>query len=150
MSIFEIQTPQHSIGFQFWKLHMQWQKKVADTLSPHQITHTQFVILASIAWFEEQSVSPSQAQVCKLTNLEKMTFSKAIRQLETMHLVYRTRNITDARSFSLSLSTQALVILPQLMHIIESIDKEVFGPLKEHDKQLFIQSLIILNKKAAD
>lgn len=147
MSIFEIQTPQQSIGFQFWKLHMQWQKKVADTLSSQQITHTQFVTLAAIAWFEEQNISPSQAQVCKLMSLEKMTFSKAIRQLETMHLVYRKKSEVDARSFLLSLSEQAILILPQLMHAIENLDKSFFGVLNKYEKQQFNQALLKLNKE---
>ena len=28
MSIFDIQTPQESVGFQFWKLHNKWFKQV--------------------------------------------------------------------------------------------------------------------------
>jgi len=60
MSIFEIQTPQESVGFQFWKLHQQWYKRVTAVLTPYAITHTQFVMMASIAWFEEQGTKLSR------------------------------------------------------------------------------------------
>ena len=145
MSIFDVQTPQESLGFQFWKLHAQWQKRVAEVLVPFNITHTQFVILASIAWFEEQKISPSQAQVAKLMNLEKMTFSKAVRQLETKKLVKRKVSKKDARVRSLSLKPKALETVPQAMLAIEAIDKEVFGALGDH-KQTFNKILLILNK----
>ena len=145
MSIFDVQTPQASIGFQFWKLHNQWQKRVSDILSPYGITHTQFVMMASIAWFEEQSISPSQAQVAKLMNLEKMTFSKAVRQLEKKGLVKRKKSKTDGRVWCLSLKNKALEIIPLAMQDIENVDKNIFGALGDH-KQTFSKILLILNK----
>ncbi|MDX8388625.1 MAG: MarR family winged helix-turn-helix transcriptional regulator [Ghiorsea sp.] len=145
MSIFDVQTPQQSVGFQFWKLHTQWQKKVHEILLPHGITHTQFVMLASIAWFEEQGVSPSQAQVGALMNLEKMTFSKAVRQLEANKLVIRKKSKEDARKRCLSLTAQALTLVPKAMQDVETIDKKIFGALGEH-KQTFNKILLMLNK----
>jgi len=145
MSIFDVQTPQQSIGFQFWKLHAQWQKKVGEILAPFNITHTQFVMMASIAWFEEQGISPSQAQVAKLMNLEKMTFSKAIRQLESKKMVKRSKSKKDARLRCLSLEAQALEIVPLAMQAIAEVDIEIFGALGEH-KQTFSKILLILNK----
>lgn len=145
MSIFDIQTPQESIGFQFWKLHQQWQKRVSKALEPYHITHTQFVIMASIAWFEEQNKQPSQAQVTKLMSIDKMAFSKAVRQLEERGMVKRKQSKTDARARSLSLTTKAMDIIPQAMQAIESVDHEVFGALGER-KQTFNKILLLLNK----
>jgi DNA-binding MarR family transcriptional regulator len=146
MSIFEIQTPQESVGFQFWKLHQQWYKRVATALTPYAITHTQFVMMASIAWFEEQGTQPSQAQVGTLMNLDKMAFSKAVRQLETKGYVKRKRSKQDGRAFNLSLTNKALDIVPQAMQAIESVDKDVFGALGER-RQTFNKILLLLNKK---
>ena len=148
MSIFDVQTPQQSIGFQFWKLHQQWQKRVGNALKPYRITHTQFVMMASIAWFSEQSTQPSQAQVTRLMNIDKMAFSKAIRQLEARGLVKRKPSKKDARIKALSLSKKALIILPQAILAIENIDKEVFSSLGEH-KQTFNKILLMLNKGLA-
>ncbi len=148
MSIFEVQTPQESVGFQFWKLHQQWYKRVSNILKPYAITHTQFVMMASIAWFQEQNVQPSQAQVGKLMNLDKMAFSKAVRQLEAKGYVQRKKSKADARAFQLSLTSKALEIVPQAMRAIESIDKEVFGALGER-RQTFNKILLLLNKALA-
>jgi DNA-binding MarR family transcriptional regulator len=145
MSIFDHQTPQQSVGFQFWKLHVQWQKSVNGALAPHHITHTQFVMIASIAWFEEQGLSPSQAEVGKLMNLEKMTFSKAVRQLEDHGFVTRQKSKKDARKRCLSLTPKALATIPQAMQDVEAVDKAIFGALGEH-QQTFNKILLMLNK----
>jgi DNA-binding MarR family transcriptional regulator len=147
MSIFEIQTPQESVGFQFWKLHQKWQKYADKALKPYHITHTQFVMMASIAWFEEQGIQPSQAQVTQLMNMDKMAFSKAVRQLEARGLVKRKQSKKDARIKALSLTKKALIIMPQAILAIESVDKEVFNMLGER-KQTFNRILILLNKSA--
>jgi DNA-binding MarR family transcriptional regulator len=148
MSIFEVQTPQESVGFQFWKLHQQWQKRVNETLKPFQITHTQFVIMASIAWFEEQKVQPYQSQVSSLMNLDKMAFSKAVRQLESQGYVLREKSKQDGRAMSLSLTNKALETVPKAMQAIENVDKGVFGKLGGH-KKTFNQILLMLNKHLA-
>jgi DNA-binding MarR family transcriptional regulator len=147
MSIFDIQTPQKSVGFQFWKLHQQWQKRVTKALEPYHITHTQFVIMASIAWFEEQNKQPSQAQVTKLMSIDKMAFSKAVRQLEERGLVKRKQSKKDARIKALSLTKKSLIIMPQAILAIESVDREIFETLGEH-KQTFSKILLLLNKTA--
>ncbi len=148
MSIFDVQTPQKSVGFQFWKLHQQWQKRVHKALEPYHITHTQFVMMASIAWFEEQGIQPSQAQVTQLMSIDKMAFSKAVRQLEERGLVKRNQSKKDARIKALSLTKKSLIIMPQAILAIESVDKEVFGMLGER-KQTFNRILLLLNKELA-
>ena len=145
MSIFSIQTPQDSVGFQFWKLHQQWQKRVAEALSSYQITHTQFVMMASIAWFGEQHITPSQAQVSALMQIDKMAFSKAIRQLENKGFVLRNKHQQDARIKCLTLTEHALHILPQAMQAIDKVDNKVFS-LGER-KAVFTRILVLLNKK---
>jgi len=145
MSIFDIQTPQQSVGFQFWKLHQKWQKRVLKALEPYHITHTQFVMMASIAWYEEQGIQPSQAQVTQLMSIDKMAFSKAVRQLEERGLVKRKQSKKDARIKALSLTKKSLIIMPQAILAIEFVDKEIFGMLGER-KQTFNKILVLLNK----
>jgi len=145
MSIFDIQTPQQSVGFQFWKLHNKWFKQVNQILKRYHMNHTQFVMMASIAWFEEQGKQPSQAQVSKLMGIDKMAFSKAVRQLETKGMVKREAGKADARIRALSLSKKACVVLPEAMKAVESVDRQVFGILKER-KDTFNKILILLNR----
>jgi len=134
VSSFQIPVPKESIGFQFWKLHNFWQKKISTALQPYKITHTQFVILASIKWFQEHSENPSQRQISSLTGIDKMTLSKAIRRLEELKLVNRIKSKNDTRAILVSLSNNGQEIMPKLVNLVENIDMEVFGVVKDDEK----------------
>ena len=43
----------NSIGLIFWKVSTQWQRKIKENLNKIDLTHTQFVILASIQELSE-------------------------------------------------------------------------------------------------
>ncbi len=137
MSSFKFRTPNESIGLQFWKLHSKWQKKITTALSEHKITHTQFVIMASIMWFQEQAIKPSQAEISQVTGIEKMTLSKAIVRLETQLFVKRVKNNQDTRSISVSLSDKGIKLMPSLLKTVERIDSEVFATKIDSDQVLF-------------
>ncbi len=143
-----INKPKNSVGFQFWRLHNYWQKRIIQELSLYEITHTQFVILASIKWFFEQSKEPTQAEISRLTGIEKMTLSKAIAQLDKMSFVTKYKDNNDTRSICVSLTEKAHKIIPKLIKIVENIDEEVFSTTKEADKDLLNNILLELNKKA--
>lgn len=147
MSSFKFETPQESIGLQFWQLHSQWQKRIASALSPHDVNHTQFVILATILWYQDQSIQPSQAEITKITNIEKMTLSKAIARLEGMLLVTRVKSTVDTRSINVSLTEKARELLPMLVRAVEQVDNEIFAIKDSKNKMLFASILTQLNAK---
>lgn len=147
MSNFKFKTPQESVGLQFWKLHTQWQKKITAELSQYKITHTQFVIMASIMWFQEQSIEPSQAEISKATGIDKMTLSKAIVRLEALLFVKRVKNKQDTRSISVSLKDKGLLLMPTLVGIVEDIDTNFFDTKRASDIVLFSNVIIELLKK---
>jgi len=146
VSSFQASTPKESVGFQFWKLHSFWQKKIANVLKPYEITHTQFVILASIKWFQEQSENPSQRQISGLTRIDKMTLSKAIRRLEELKLVNRIKSKNDTRSILVSLSNDGQEIMPELVNLVENIDTGIFGVEGSDEKKKLNELLFKISR----
>ena len=147
MNNFKFTTPQESIGLQFWRLHQTWQKKITSALSPFKITHTQFVILASIQWYQSQQLKPSQADLSKLTGIGKMTLSKAVIKLETLGFIKKNKSKQDTRAVNIVLTNEALVLIPKLISTVELIDTQVFDLKEESDKVCFQKSLVTLNNK---
>lgn len=148
MSNFKFINPQESIGLQFWKLHAKWQKRITAELSQYKVTHTQFIILASILWFQEQATQPSQADISKVTDIEKMTLSKAIARLEKMSFVKRVKNKHDTRSISVSLTEKGEKLIPLLLDIVENIDTEMFSTKSASDRVLFSNVIMELLKRS--
>jgi len=71
-----------SAGFLLWKMTALWQQRLALVLESLGITQTQYAILASLKWFEENKEPTTQTHLGEHAHIEKMTLSKAIRQLE--------------------------------------------------------------------
>jgi hypothetical protein len=60
------ETPEESPGFLLWRATLSWQRRIRSGLSPHELSHTQFVLLASLWWLEDQcSREPSQARLAR-------------------------------------------------------------------------------------
>ena len=140
-----------SPGFLLWKLTALWQQKLAQVLDGHGITQTQYAILASLRWFEEQGEPPTQAHLAGHTRIDKMTLSKALRRLEAQRLVKRTASKQDSRAVEVAFTARGRRLIPQAVVDIETADAEFFGRLGVRDLatyQALTAALITANSRA--
>jgi DNA-binding MarR family transcriptional regulator len=133
-SPFKYKKADDSAGFLLWKLTALWQRKLAEVLGEFGITQTQYAILASLKWFEEKSEPTTQTHLVEHTKIDKMTVSKAIRNLEQDGLVVREPSITDSRATNVSFTAHGKKIIHKAVIAIENADDEFFSCLSE--KQL--------------
>lgn len=139
-----------SPGFLLWKLTALWQQKLAEVLDAHGITQTQYAILASLRWFEEQGEPPTQAHLSEHTRIDKMTLSKALRRLEAQRLVRRRPSREDSRAMEVAFTARGRKLIPQAVVDIESADAEFFGRLGVEDLaayQALTAALIAANSR---
>jgi len=140
-----------SPGFLLWKLTALWQQELAEVLDAHGITQTQYAILASLRWFEEQGEPPSQAHLAGHTRIDKMTLSKALRRLEAQGLVKRRPAKDDSRAMEVVFTARGRKLIPQAVRDIEAADAEFFGKLGVRDLvayQVLTAALITANATA--
>ena len=139
-----------SPGFLLWKLTALWQQKLAQVLEGHGITQTQYAILASLRWFEEQGEPPTQAHLAGHTRIDKMTLSKALRRLEAQRLVKRSASKHDSRAVEVAFTARGRRLIPQAVVDIETADAEFFGRLGVRDLatyQALTAALITANSR---
>jgi DNA-binding MarR family transcriptional regulator len=122
-----------SPGFLLWKLTALWQQRLAAVLGGYRITQTQYAILASLRWFEEQAEPPTQAHLAEHTRIDKMTLSKALRRLETARLVKRRPSREDSRAVQVAFTARGRTLIQKAVMDIESADAEFFGRLNVAD-----------------
>ena len=73
--------PATSPGFLLWHATLRWQRAMAAALAPHELTHAQFVLLATTWWFGGQGDRPSQARLSELTGSDPRMTSEVVRRL---------------------------------------------------------------------
>jgi DNA-binding MarR family transcriptional regulator len=99
-------------------------------LSPHDLTHVQFVLLASLWWLEERGDGPpSQALLAAHAGTDEMMASQVIRKLEARELVARTRDPVDARARRLGLTPAGQALAIGALADVEAADQAYFAAL---------------------
>lgn len=130
-SPFKHASPDDSPGFLLWKVTGLWQKKLAVILDKFGITQTQYAILASLKWFDEQDELISQSHIAAHAKIDKMTLSKAIRKLELNGLVSREQSAVDNRAVTIRLLPQGKVLVKYAVMAIENADDSFFACLTD-------------------
>jgi DNA-binding MarR family transcriptional regulator len=120
-----------SPGFLLWKITALWQRRLAQVLGEFGITQTQYAIIASLRWFEEQHEPPTQAHLVEHARIDKMTLSKAIRNLEDAGLLLREPSPDDSRAVSVRFTAKGRKLVQQAVLAIERADDEFFSALGE-------------------
>jgi DNA-binding MarR family transcriptional regulator len=131
-STFRYARADDSPGFLLWKIWALWHKKLTQVLSAFHITQTQYAILASLRWFEEQAEPPAQTHLVEHAKIDKMTVSKAVRKLEQAGLVSRGRSESDSRATHVQLSPGGRKIAQRAIEAVENADEEFFACLSKH------------------
>jgi DNA-binding MarR family transcriptional regulator len=130
-SPFKHASPDDSPGFLLWKVTGLWQKKLAVILNEFGITQTQYAILASLKWFDEQGELISQSHIAAHAKIDKMTLSKAIRKLGLNGLVSRERSAVDNRAVTIRLLPKGKALVKHAVVAIENADDSFFACLTD-------------------
>ena len=95
---FGFDKPEDSPGFLLWQTTMVWQRLIKKALEAHDISHAQFVIMATLLWFEAHHYDTTQILIVNWSKLDKMTVSKSLKKLVVQGLVKRMEHQTDTRA----------------------------------------------------
>lgn len=127
---FGFDIPEDSTGFLLWQLTNLWQREIKRALEPFGLTHSQFVLLASIHWLTLQKKDVTQVLLSNHTKIDPMTTSTVLRTLQTKGLIERQEHSTDTRAKSVALTAEGTKIIKQAVKTVEKFDNEFFSKLK--------------------
>lgn len=145
---FGFDKPEDSPGFLLWQTTMVWQRQIKKALEPHQISHAQFVIMATLMWFEAHKYDTTQIVIINQTKLDKMTVSKSLKKLVALGFVRRMEHESDTRAKSVTLTDKGKEIVCTLVSIVEEIDVRFFGSATKPEEQQLIKILVKLIRGA--
>jgi DNA-binding MarR family transcriptional regulator len=118
--------PGRSPGFLLWHATLRWQRGVAAALAPLELTHVQFVLLASTWWLNEHGDHPNQVVLAEFSGADVKMTSQVIRSLERKGLVEREVDPADTRARRLSVTRRGARLAPRSIAAVERVDTEFF------------------------
>lgn len=146
---FKFKTPGESTGFLLWKVNNLWQREIKKTLSRYNLTHTQFVILASAYWLSAENKNViTQTEIANHIGIDKMMTSNVIRTLVSKVLIVRTEHKTDTRAKVIRLTDTGIKILKKSVAEVEDFDSQFFEQLS--DRNGFNGELLRLLRKIGE
>lgn len=140
---FHFKSPKDSPGYLLGQVTMLWQRKLKKVLDPLDLTQTQFVLLAAVAWLSKQSDAVTQIDVANQSNADRMMVSKVLRTLEEKNFITRQEHETDTRAKTIRLTTKGEKVLQKALIEVETADLEFFSAL-ETKLPSFNKNMVVL------
>lgn len=130
--------PEKSPGFLLWHISTSWRSSIEVVLKPLDLTHPQFVVLATLGWLTKNGERVTQAAVGKIAGLDPNTTSQIIRGLEAKKLIKRVPS-SDPRAKNPSLTTKGSQLLIEALPAVEKADNKFFENLSTGETDVLIQ-----------
>ncbi|MFI5636115.1 MarR family winged helix-turn-helix transcriptional regulator [Streptomyces goshikiensis] len=120
--------PGESPGFLLWHVTLRWQRDIAAALTPLDLTHVQFVLLACTWWLNGQGERPNQLAVARQAGTDVKMTSQVLRTLEKKGLVEREVDPADTRARRLRVTALGAELAPRAIAAVEEVDARFFAP----------------------
>lgn len=131
--------PNNNIGYLLWQTTMLWQRQMNTALNDLELTHTQFVLLASLGWLLKKSHNVTQAEIADFSKTDRMMVSKILQTLEKNELIDRKKHETDTRAKCVFLTVKGKKTLQKAFKIKVHANNDFFGNLP--DQKRFMNDL---------
>lgn len=128
----EFNRAEDSPGLLLWQLSNKWQAKQRATLKVFDLTHVQFVLLATLT-YAMGTTKFTQKQLAEYAKTDEMMTSQVLRKLEQKGLVKREANKLDKRAFTISPTPKGIELVNQAIKLVEEVDQQFFGVLSKEN-----------------
>ena len=126
----EFANADDSPGLMLWRVSNTWQAAQRAALAPFDLTHVQFVLLASLTWL--RSAAPiTQRDLANHARTDPMMTSQVLRALEGKGLVRRAPHPTDGRAWALTVTRHGAALASAANGAVEAVDRTFFGRLED-------------------
>jgi DNA-binding MarR family transcriptional regulator len=144
----EFGDAEDSPGLLLWQVTNRWQAAVRAALSPLELTHVQFVLLASLTYLSGNGPLVTQRALADWAFTDPMMTSQVLRTLEAKGLVIRRYHPVDGRAKVLAVTDAGAALANRAVAVVERADVEFFAPLGDHGAE-FAGLLRTLRRPAA-
>jgi len=128
--------PEQSPGFLLWHVTLRWQREIAAALTPLDLTHVQFVLLATSWWLNSQGEDPNQLRLARQAGTDVKMTSEVLRKLEAKGLITRTVNSADTRARKLRVTERGAGLVSRALAVVEAADAAFFQTTPDRDALL--------------
>jgi MarR family transcriptional regulator, organic hydroperoxide resistance regulator len=146
---FSVEKAEDSSGFLLWQVTNLWQREIKKALEKYDLTHSQFVLMASIHWLTLNKEDVTQILLSSHTKIDPMTTSTVLRTLQAKELIQRQEHATDTRAKTVELTDSGKKIIKQAVKTVEAFDADFFAVLGEKIPKFNKQLGLLLGQRGS-
>ncbi|MFI5342890.1 MAG: MarR family winged helix-turn-helix transcriptional regulator [Chlamydiales bacterium] len=139
--ISHFEGPEQSPGFLLWQVSTKWRREIETALATLNLTHPQFVLLASLGWLTRHQADVTQVELARHCSTDVNMTSQVLRSLEQKGYLERHRRQGDERSKFPRLTEKGAKLVEQAIPLVEKVDDHFFGQLGEDATEKYIDIL---------
>jgi DNA-binding MarR family transcriptional regulator len=117
-----------SPGLLLWQVGNRWQAAQRAALKPFELTHVQFVLLATLTYLEDAG-PVTQKALADLAVTDPMMTSQVLRTLESRALIHRPAHPTDRRARAVAVTEAGRQLANRAVVAVEECDAAFFAGL---------------------
>jgi DNA-binding MarR family transcriptional regulator len=130
-------TSENNPGYLLWQVSTLWQRRLNQVLTPFNLSHAQFVLMAGLHQMAEKTnAEVTQAALALFSGIDPMTTSKAVRLLESKGYVARKDSAVDHRAHALELTGEGRDILARAQEKVGKSEHQFFAALAKEKRIL--------------
>jgi len=145
---FSFENAEDSSGFLLWQVTSLWQREIRKALEKYDLTHSQFVLMASIHWLTLHHQEVTQVVLSSHSKIDPMTTSTVLRTLQGKNLLQRQEHAIDTRAKTVARTGKRKKIIKQAIKAVGKFDADFFEPLGDKTSD-FNKKLLLLLKSVA-
>src|ERR1700722_16487899 len=139
--ISHFEGPEQSPGFLLWQVSTKWRREIETALANLNLTHPQFVLLASLGWLTRHQADVTQVELARHCRTDVNMTSQVLRSLEQKGYIERHRRKGDERSKLPRLTENGVKLVEQAIPLVEKVDDDFFGKLGSKTTQKYVDIL---------
>lgn len=128
--------PEDSPGFLLWHVTLRWQRDIAAALAPLDLTHVQFVLLATAWWMNTHGEEPNQLSLARRAGTDVKMTSQVLLKLETKGLIERAVDPADTRAKRLRVTDRGARLAKRAVTAVERVDAAFFRAVPDRTRLL--------------
>ncbi len=144
---FSFDRPEESSGFLLWQVTNLWQREIKKALEDYGLTHSQYVLLASIHWLTIHKQEVTQIVLSAHTKIDPMTTSTVLKTLQKKGLIQRQEHLTDTRAKTVGLTDDGKNMIKKAVVTVEKFDADFFSLLGTKTTEFNDNLLVLLEPK---
>ncbi len=134
--------PNDDVSFLIWRIMKHWQRGKQRLLDEFGITGSQMELLGALCHMAENKIEATQIILSQETEIDPMTTSTILRNLQKKGLISRRESTTDTRARIVEVTDEGVALFYRAKAKIRERQEELFKNINKQDLVKHLQLLL--------